>query len=848
MRRRKLPYAAGALMALGLWACEDGPEQIFEPNKGDPVEQNGHAATTPWFQSGDKGYDSREGTEDQVGRARFCSEEENERLIQWMVTQPIVPDVSVGGVPMWSADGTPVYADDLLGKPADFSSPDKFCDPTEYSNAFTWGPTDEVIYFINQSTRLVEFAVAYTQYLGNMDGEYTRRNEDGSTEKVPVKIHIRERLTIGDEVLDQYSSRAEQETKPRAWTNVANVNAIYRMIRETYFGARPEEIDEDCVATKICNIIYTSEEAQGTPQIVVLYFLDSGVQLQMAPDGYLTLVVLEPVRVAPFETETTVRLGEEGTSNFDATLESISKPSCTLRVADLMSWGEFKQRCIGDDDRILDRIAYSVGGQRDTVTLDFQRVTLSFLRDIAERPLLKDGERPDDADQLYRLIFNRQAQAPLAEFVPKRLAEAYRERLLARLRAAVTVPTGSKGGQVDGGLEPEPEDAGVVEPDAAAPVDAGVVEPDAGGADAAEVDAGPDAAEPPPEEDLHPFLTFDIEVPDTLPDEPRPIDKLAYGPNLALNFNNTVIAEVRALYDSLTPEERAAVDPRVIDPTWLIEPYIEVVLEAFSHGQVNGRFAFEGILIPDDRNFVVGLASFIQNDVPYRLEVHYSMSYGEVSAVVVSAGYARLDTLLNKWNLRLRQPEGLGQPRYPYYSMDLARAAGNPFGIGGDGVRVLDFDRRLDTLDIQVVDVDDEGNRVLRDLTVNGIPIQDGNGYFRQIRGERYEFVPANVINLSGRETSLIVWVEAGNRIGRASGSLKRPVELCPGLSIGYGDDVRERVDQWAAERGFNAYRECDIAFNYSANGNVLDEVASLTHRVAFTTSNGRAVSVAMWR
>ncbi len=95
----------------------------------------------------------------------------------------------------------------------------------------------------------------------------------------------------------------------------------------------------------------------------------------------------------------------------------------------------------------------------------------------------------------------------------------------------------------------------------------------------------------------------------------------------------------------------------------------------------------------------------------------------------------------------------------------------------------------------------------------------------------------------------MLFYVEPGDRIGRiVQGRFKGAIELCPGLEIRFGDDVRAKVDAWAAARGVRAYRTCELTYNYSENGNVLDEVASLANRIAFTVSNGRATSVAMWK
>ena len=57
-------------------ACEDGPEQIYEPFKGNPDKQNGTGSTSPpWTQEGAKGFDD-ETASDSAGRAKFCDESE----------------------------------------------------------------------------------------------------------------------------------------------------------------------------------------------------------------------------------------------------------------------------------------------------------------------------------------------------------------------------------------------------------------------------------------------------------------------------------------------------------------------------------------------------------------------------------------------------------------------------------------------------------------------------------------------------------------------------------------------------------------------------------------------------
>ena len=70
---------------------------------------------------------------------------------------------------------------------------------------------------------------------------------------------------------------------------------------------------------------------------------------------------------------------------------------------------------------------------------------------------------------------------------------------------------------------------------------------------------------------------------------------------------------------------------------------------------------------------------------------------------------------------------------------------------------------------------------------------------------------------------------------------------LCDGLSISHGDHVRGRLMAWELLDP-DGYRDCEVVFNYSENGNVLDGVASLRNRVSFTTIDGRAVTAAIWR
>ena len=91
--------------------------------------------------------------------------------------------------------------------------------------------------------------------------------------------------------------------------------------------------------------------------------------------------------------------------------------------------------------------------------------------------------------------------------------------------------------------------------------------------------------------------------------------------------------------------------------------------------------------------------------------------------------------------------------------------------------------------------------------------------------------------------------IEPDGTIGRVvQPTFKGQMSLCGGLDISYGDNVREQLMAWEQAMGPEAYRDCEVVFNYSENGNVLDSVVSLRNRVSFTTIDGRAVTAAIWR
>ncbi len=793
-----LPIRSCAALApcLALLAgCEDGPEQQSFPLRVAPGVERGPASSDVYVAGEIKGFDDGV-TDDDVGRAKFCASTEESALAQEMVVQPIVPDVSAGGLPLWSENGGPLYADDLLGARAE----GKFCNPARtYSNAFAWGPTNDVVLIFNPETRLVEGVQVSQQYLGALSGSFT----EGAA-AVEVVAKPRERLRIAGSELAVYASRAQAANEPRSWLNPGNVTRLYRMVRETFFGAQPLEAGFDCVAAQVCDVLYSGAN-EDTPQVTAIALRDSGISMQFTPEGYMDVLSISPVRSAPFENGGSLSFGAAGGAQMLFGFESQFRPDCVLDVDSALSWGTFQSRCIASgDERALERVNYNVDTARDAVAVEFNGVSLSFLHDPA-MPLLRDGERPQDSDALFSIGISRLMPAAVAEFRPLTLANLYKARLEARVR-----------GSLLGAAAPP------AAPDPAAP---------APPADPAAPDPAP--ADPAPADPAlanHPFASFTLEVPITL-DEPQRLTALLTPEGTP--WVPAVVAQVGALYASLSAEQKAVVDPRVQDPIYLVEPFVDSVLFALSHGESDGSGAFKAFRNTEDKRSATAIAAFRRDGVPYRLGAVYNFNFGAITTVQVSRGESPIDRVIDL---------ARGGGPSPYFEA-AQMLSGTALSLGSSALVVEAVDRQLDTLKVSV-----NGLPEAAQLEVSGFSRTDANGYLRQIRGERYEFVPADQVNFFGKETVLVLWVREDGTIGKVENrGFKGSLELCAGLPIAYGDNVQQKLRAWESTVSPEQYRVCELTFNYSENGNVLGEVASIGRRVAFTVQDGRAITASVW-
>ncbi len=789
MQRKTLWIAATALFwALG---CEDGPKQVFHPNQGNPAQQNGYAPVEPWTPEGQKGFGFVEGG-DEVGRAKACSEPEIEELNRWMVVQPLTPDVSVGGIPLWGPDGKPIPVDDLLGGRKD----GRFCDPSGAGDGvIAFGAQYPVLVFFNTDTRLVESVAVQSTYEGALAGAVSQKTKDDATVSTPLTIKVRDRINIGGVDLDEYASSSQQASKTKSWVNHQNVTAIYGMLRQTFFNStEPLPAGFDCVTARYCDINYEQPDetkVQGT----TLIFRDSGVVISVAPDGYVLYMMFEPIRVAPFESLGSLSLKGDATHAVRPTFQSALLPECTVSLdQSSLSFGAFRSRCLQKgDEKTLARASYNVASQRDMVFVGFNGVTLAFERKTSKSSVFKDGETPAETDQLAYLQITRSLDAKLEEFNPRALAEAYVPRLLERIKSYIRS-----------------------------------------------------------EEPGHPLLNLPIEIPADLKNEPEKMGELFYTNPAGeqASWVQDVVELVQRSYYALPIELQQGVDPQILDDVRLVEPFLDAVLDQFTHQATLLPGAIKEFQTTDNGRWSIATARFVDHGAPYRITAQYSLYYGALTALSMARGYNEVDEVFQAYHAKIVPAIGMTVQQAPYYLFVESLVPGNPYGLGGKGIKVKGFDRKLTTLLVDLtVGKDATGKPKVLSLVTPGTPRSDNSGYSKQIRGDRYEFVPADNVLLSGRETTLRLYVEASGTIGLVTQyGIKGPVPLCDGLNVYYGDQVKPILDAWRLVVGEQEYARCEVVFNYSDNGNVLDSVTSLANRISVETAGGRAINATAWR
>ena len=129
--------------------------------------------------------------------------------------------------------------------------------------------------------------------------------------------------------------------------------------------------------------------------------------------------------------------------------------------------------------------------------------------------------------------------------------------------------------------------------------------------------------------------------------------------------------DIAALYGELDETERALVDDRVLDPIYLVEPYMAVVLAQLTGGASDGEASFVAFQSTDDRRWSIGFAHFVESGVPYRLIAQFNLSYDGITAVTIERGYSEIDELYNGLNRFVRDHSDATES--PYFDLSLSR-------------------------------------------------------------------------------------------------------------------------------------------------------------------------------
>jgi len=277
----------------------------------------------------------------------------------------------------------------------------------------------------------------------------------------------------------------------------------------------------------------------------------------------------------------------------------------------------------------------------------------------------------------------------------------------------------------------------------------------------------------------------------------------------------------------------------------LIEPFVGAVLSAFSFGNSDNARAFTVFQTTANERWSIGISHFVQEGLPYRLIVQYSLFFGAVTAVTIERGTSEVDDV---FAAAAGAANKLGVSPSPYYDIRFSgpRQTWNPFRLGGNGIVIGNADRQNDSLWVQLTDMASDKPV---ELPVPGSRIEDRSGFLRPLRGERSEFVPSTRVVLAGKETALVFYVMPDGSIGRVQQNrFKGALGLCPGLTFAYGENVRSQIEQWHAVVGDSVYQNCELVFHHSTDGHILTGVSSLANRVQFEVVAERAINASMWR
>ena len=209
--------------------------------------------------------------------------------------------------------------------------------------------------------------------------------------------------------------------------------------------------------------------------------------------------------------------------------------------------------------------------------------------------------------------------------------------------------------------------------------------------------------------------------------------------------------------------------------------------------------------------------------------------------------------------LRIDAPHDRLQPLAIGSSADLlvgqkVFAIGNPFGL----------DRTLTTGVISALgrEIVSPARLTIRDVIQTDAAINPGNsgGPLLDSAG-RLIGVNTAIYSPSGAFAGIgfaipadtVGWVVpeliAHGRIERVwAAVLRTSIELCPGLELRYGDEIMAEILDWQETVTTSEFLNCELIFNYTENGNILDSVVSLGNKTGIALDGDRVKAANVWR
>jgi hypothetical protein len=65
---------------------------------------------------------------------------------------------------------------------------------------------------------------------------------------------------------------------------------------------------------------------------------------------------------------------------------------------------------------------------------------------------------------------------------------------------------------------------------------------------------------------------------------------------------------------------------------------------------------------------------------------------------------------------------------------------------------------------------------------------------------------------------------------------------------LSYGDEIMPKIQEWQESVSTSQFLNCELVYNYSENGNILDSVVSLANKTGIRVVGNRVKAADVWR